>query len=411
MTVTIPHATGDANSNARRNALILSAAQAVNGAGPPIAVSLGGLAGAYLLGVDKSLATAPVTGYNVGVALSALPAAMLMRAIGRRYGFMTGAMVSMIGMLLGGWALVLANFWMLAFAMIFVGVGNAFVHQYRFAATDQGDDSFKPRAISWVLAGGIGAAIIGPQLAIWTMDLLLPVQFAGAYFSAIGLSVVGIFILSFLRFDAPMSRQERRNADQGRPLVEIIAQPKFMVSVVCAVGSYSMMTFTMTGAPLAMVACGISVTDATLGIQWHVIAMFAPSFFTGHLMTRFGKERVVAAGLLILACCALVALTGVELWRFWFALILLGIGWNFGFIGATAMVTETYRPEERSKAQGANDFLLFSCVAFASLMSGKVLNAWGWSGINLIVLPVVTLCLVLLAALAVNERRKARSAC
>ena len=398
---------GSNNSNARRNALILSAAQAINGAGPPITISLGGVAGFYLLGADKSLATAPITGYNIGVALAALPAALLMQQIGRRYGFMTGAMGTCLGMLLGGFALVYASFWLFAFGMVFVGVGAAFVHQYRFAAADQGDDDFKPKAISWVLAGGIGAAIIGPQLAIWAKDLMLPVQFAGAFFAATGLTLLGIIILSFLRFDKPMSREERRHAGTGRPLTEIVAQPRFIVSVVCAVGSYALMSFVMTGAPLAMVNCGISVENATLGIQWHVIAMFAPSFFTGNLITRFGKERIVATGLIILAVCAIVALTGLELWKFWFALILLGVGWNFGFIGATSMLTDTYRPEEKNKAQGANDFLLFGCVAFASLMSGLVLNAWGWTVINLIVFPVVILCLAMLGWLVMSERKTA----
>ncbi len=395
------------NSNARRNALILSAAQAINGSGPPIAIALGGLAGFYLLGADKSLATAPVTGYNIGVAAAALPAALLMRRIGRRYGFITGALGTLSGMLIAGWSLVIASFWLFAFGMVLIGVGAAFVHQYRFAATDQGDETFKPKAISWVLAGGIGAAIIGPQVAIWTKDLLLPVQFAGAFFAAICLPFIGIVILSFLKFDAPMSIEERQQTGTGRPLAEIMLQPRFMVSLICAIGSYGLMSFVMTGAPLAMVGCGISATHATLGIQWHVIAMFAPSFFTGHLITRFGKEKIVATGLLILVACAAVALSGLELWKFWLALVLLGIGWNFSFIGATSMLTDTYRPEEKSKAQGANDCLLFGCVAFASLMSGQVLNAWGWTMLNLIVFPVVAICLLLLAFQVWSERKKA----
>ncbi len=407
MTSTVATPAVDRNRNARRNALILSAAQAVNGAGPPIAISLGGLAGFYLLGADKSLATAPVTGYNVGVALAALPAALLMRRIGRRYGFISGALGSACGMFLCGWSLLIGSFWLFAIGMLFIGVGAAFVHQYRFAATDQGDAGFAPKAISWVLAGGIGAAVIGPQLAIWTKDLLLPVQFAGAFFSAIGLSLIGIIILALLKFDVPMSLPDQQGTGSGRPLAEIMLQPRFMVSVVCAVGSYALMSFVMTGAPLAMVGCGISAENATLGIQWHVIAMFAPSFVTGSLISRFGKEKIVATGLIILAICAVVALTGLELWKFWLALVLLGLGWNFGFIGATAMLTQTYRPEEKSKAQGANDFLLFGCVAFASLMSGQVLNAWGWTAVNLIVFPVVAACLLLLGFLVWFERSQA----
>lgn len=405
MTVSTTPATIDPNANAKRNAIILSVAQAFNGAGPPIAISLGGLAGFYMLGADKSLATAPVTGYNVGVAIAALPAAMLMGRVGRRYGFISGALGTLCGMIICGWALMILSFWLFAVGMMLIGVGAAFVHQYRFAAADQGDDTFKPKAISWVLLGGIGAAIIGPQLVIWAKDLMLPVQFAGAFFAGIGLPVIGIAILSFLKFDAPMTRAERNLTDTGRPITEIIAQPRFMVSVVCAVGSYALMSFVMTGAPLAMVGCGISTKNATLGIQWHVIAMFAPSFFTGHLITRFGKEKIVATGLLILVACAGVGLLGLELWNFWLALVLLGVGWNFGFIGATSMLTDTYRPEEKSKAQGANDFLLFGCVAFASLMSGRVLNAWGWDAVNMVVFPVVAICLALLCFLVWSERR------
>ena len=179
MTASSAQSAIDPNANARRNALILSIAQAFNGAGPPIAISLGGLAGFYMLGADKSLATAPVTGYNIGVALTALPAAMLMGRVGRRYGFITGALATLCGMAVCGWALTMLNFWLFAVGMMLIGVGAAFVHQYRFAAADQGDDTFKPKAISWVLAGGIGAAIIGPQLVIWTKDLMLPIQFAG----------------------------------------------------------------------------------------------------------------------------------------------------------------------------------------------------------------------------------------
>ena len=386
--------------------MILSAAYAVNGSVPPMAVALGALAGHYLLGADKSLATTPITGYNIGVALTAVPAAMLMHRVGRRYGFMTGATMSAIGLFICGWSLLLGLFWLLAFGMMFIGCGAAFVHQYRFAAADQGDDRFKARAISWVLAGGIGAAILGPQLAIWTRDLLLPVQFAGAFFSGIAMIALGIVILSRLNFGTPMTVEERHAAGSGRPLIEILRQPRFMVSVACATGSYMLMTFVMTGAPLAMVACGISIDNATLGIQWHVMAMFAPSFFTGNLIDRFGKERIVATGLTILLGCAVVALMGLELWKFWLSLVLLGVGWNFAFIGATTMLTETYRPEERSKAQGAHDFMLFGCVAFASFMSGQVLNAWGWSVLVAVIFPVVAACLTLLALLVWLERRQ-----
>ena len=393
------------NAAAKRNVFLLSAAQSVVGAAAPLSISIGGLAGFYLLGSDKSLATVPITAFNVGTALIALPAAMLMHRIGRRLGFMTGASIAICGMLIAGSALMVANFWMFALGLMFIGGGNSFTQQYRFAAADQGDEKFRVKAISWVLAGGVGAAVIGPQVVIFARDLLAPVEFAGAYFAGVGLLLCGIIILSFLKFENPMSKQERASADTGRPLLEIITQPRFMVSLICAIGSYTLMAFVMTGAPLAMIGCGISITDSTLGIQWHVMAMFGPSFFTGHLIARFGKERVVATGLCILIACAFVALSGLELWKFWLALILLGVGWNFGFIGATAMLTDCYRPEEKSKAQGANDFLLFGSVAFASFMSGQTYNAFGWSGLNYVIFPVVVLCLISLMYLVRHERK------
>ncbi|MEO1397336.1 MAG: MFS transporter [Pseudomonadota bacterium] len=384
----------DQNTSAKRNALILSAAQALTGAAAPISIALGGLAGSYLLGADKSLATAPVTGYNIGVALAAVPAAMLMARIGRRLGFVTGAVMGMFGMLLASYAIVQGDFWLFCAGMMLNGLSGSFTQQYRFAAADQGTADFKPKAISWVLAGGLFAAVIGPQTAIYTRDLFAPVEFAGAYFAGTFLLFAGSLVLAFLRFDKPPTKAERKAAHTGRPLTEIMAQPKFMVSVTCAVGAYALMSYVMTGAPLAMQICGFGTDESTNGIMFHVMAMFGPSFFTGNLIARFGKERIVAAGMLILAACAIVGLSGIELAHFYTALILLGIGWNFGFIGATAMLTETYRPEEKAKAQGANDFILFGMVAFASLMSGQTLNAFGWDALNWVVFPVVAICLV-----------------
>ncbi len=196
---------------------------------------------------------------------------------------------------------------------------------------------------------------------------------------------------------------------RGRSL-EIVAQPRFAIGLICAVGSFALMSFLMTGAPLAMVGCGFSTDQATLGISWHVMAMFAPSFFTGRLIHRFGAERIVATGLLLLIACAIVGLSGIQLWQFWSALILLGLGWNFGFIGATAIVADTYRPSEKGKVQGFHDFVLFGSVAFASLMSGAVYNAYGWEMLNWVVFPVIALCLGALAWLRGSNRRTAAPA-
>ncbi|MCP4319555.1 MAG: MFS transporter [Hyphomicrobiales bacterium] len=390
---------------ARRNAVVLAAANAFIGACAPIAISLGGIVGDYLLDEDKSLATAPVTGFNIGVALGALPAAWLMRLVGRRYGFMGGAVVSCIGGLVAATALFRLDFWLFAAGLVIVGMGGAFVQQFRFAAADNAPDSFKAQAISWVLIGGIFAAIIGPQTVIFTRDYFEPVLFAGAYVSLIGLALIGAVILSFLRVHENTVLLEHENEEPARPLGEIISQPRFLTALACGVCSFALMSFMMTGAPLAMIGCGFSTDLATLGIQWHVLAMFGPSFFTGKLIARFGRETIVATGLVILIVCAFIASLGIELWNFWLALVLLGVGWNFGFIGATAMVTTTYRSSEKNKVQGVHDVILFSTVAFSSLMSGQVLNAFGWDGINMIMWPIAVVCLLVLGLQVRSDRK------
>jgi MFS family permease len=242
---------------------------------------------------------------------------------------------------------------------------------------------------------------------VYFKDALLPAQFAGAYFAATFLLFGGMLVLSRLKFATPASIAKDIDTTNARPLAEIMLQPRFITALICAIGSYALMSFVMTAAPLAMVGCGISHTDAILGIQWHVMAMFVPSFFTGHLIARFGKEPVIATGFIILIACAIVALQGQLLWQFWVSLILLGLGWNLGFIGATAMLTETYTEAERSKTQGINDFLLFGSVAFASLMSGQTLNAFGWYMLNWIVFPVVMICLISLVWLRLKSKETA----
>jgi len=394
---------------ARRTAIILSASQAVVGAAAPISISIGGLAGHYLLGPDKSLATAPVTGFSLGVALGALPAAALIRMLGHRGGFVAGCLITALGGAVATAGLYAASFWLFAFGLFVIGFGGAFVQQYRFAAADNAPAEFKARAISFVLAGGVFTAIIGPQVVIFTRELLAPVMFAGSFAAVIVLAVIGMAILFLLRLKPKRGAGELdlSAAEPARPLSKIVAQPRFIVALGCAVGSYALMSFVMTGAPLAMVGCGFTPDEATLGISWHVMAMFAPSFFTGRLISTFGKERMVAFGLLLLVACAVVALSGIALWQFWTSLILLGLGWNFSFIGATAMVAETYSDSEKGKVQGLHDFILFGAVAFASLMSGNVYNAWGWDMLNWVVFPVVVVCLAALATLAMRTRRVA----
>ena len=401
-----PMTHGQALALARRNALILSASQAVAGAAAPIAISMGGLAGFYLLGDDKSLATAPVTGFNIGLALGALPAAWLMRIVGRRTGFIGGSAVLALGGLVTTIALFRKDFVMFSLGMAIVGLSGAFTQQYRFAAADGSPASFKAQAISWVLAGGMFSAILGPQIVIFTREMFAPTMFAGSFIMLLPIAVVATLILFWLRMpEEAKPGEEGHDPTPARPLIEIITQRRFVTAMVCGVGSYALMSFMMTGAPLAMVGCGFSPDLATLGIQWHVLAMFAPSFFTGRLIARFGRDQVTAAGLLILLGCAIIAHMGIELWNFWGALILLGIGWNFGFIGATAMVTTTYRSSEKSKVQGFHDVVLFSFVALSSLMAGKVLNSWGWDALSTIFWPVAAICLIVLGLQVLSDRR------
>jgi MFS family permease len=389
----------------KRQTLVFAASQAILGSVAPIAISMGALAGLYLLGPDKSLATAPVTGFNVGVALGALPAAWAIKTLGQKHGFMVGSLISTLGGACAALALFQYSFVMFILALALMGLGGAFTQQIRFAAADNAPAVFKAQAISWVLGGGIVSAILGPQAVILTRDMFLPVQFAGAYAAIIVFGLSGFAILNFLRV-TPQTKTQISDAaalGTGRPLMEIIKQRRFIVALICSVGSYSLMSFVMTGAPLAMVGCGFTANEATLGIQWHVLAMFGPSFFTGKLIARFGKETIVATGLVILMLCAVVALSGIHLWQFWTSLILLGLGWNFGFIGATSMVTDCYKPEEKGAVQGFHDFVLFSTVALSSLFSGKILYVWGWNMVNIIIFPVTILCLLALGWLVFTK--------
>ena len=387
---------------ARRNALVLAAAQALGGANSTITYSLGGLVGHYLA-KDKSLATLPLTFFVLGIASATIPASMLTRAIGRRLGFIFGAGLGAVAGIIAVWAIFEASYWMFCAATFLSGTYAAFVQLYRYAAADTASEAFRGKAISWVLAGGVAAGVLGPQLVIYTRDLFSPVAFAGAFAVQAVVAVVAAIVLALVNIPLPA----RTSAGHGRPTLEIIGQPRFIVAVICGITAYALMNLVMTGAPLAMVACNHTVGDAAMAIQWHVIAMFAPSFFTGHLIARFGKERVVIAGLVLLAGCGVVALSGVDLMHFWGALILLGVGWNFGFVGATAMVTDCYRAEERNRIQGVNDFLVFAFVALASVSSGKLLNAFGWDALNWMLFPFTGACFLMLSWLLLRRRSRA----
>jgi MFS family permease len=377
---------------ARHNAFVLATAQALGGANPAIVVALGGIVG-FTLATDKSLATLPVSLLNLGLALGTIPAALVMRQIGRRGGYFVGATLGVIGASIAALGIARGSFVVFCLGTLVAGFYASYVQSYRFAAADSASPAFRPRAISWVMAGGLLAGIIGPQTVIWTRDLTPEAPFAASFVGQGALALITILVVSFLRA-APVPIEAPKTA--GRPLTEIMRQGRFVVAVATGLVSYGLMSFVMTAAPVAMVGCGHSVGAAALGIQWHVLAMFGPSFFTGRLIGRYGKEAVTGAGLVLIAAAAAVGLSGLSLAHFWIALILLGIGWNFAFIGATALVTDCYRPEERAKVQAANDFLVFGSVAIASFSSGRILDGGGWEFVNGMVFAPVGIALVLL---------------
>jgi MFS family permease len=376
---------------AKHNARVLACAQALGGANPAIVVSLGGLVG-QALAEDKSLATLPVSVFNLGLAAGTIPAALMMQRFGRRNGYVLGASIGILAGCASAFAIVDASFWLFCLATFVGGFYSAYVQSYRFAATDAASPGFKARAISWVMVGGLAGAFIGPQVANLARDLVPNSLFAGSFLGQATLALISIAVVAFLR-PVPVVAASR---DGGRPLGEIVRQPRFAVAVVAGLASYGLMSFVMTAAPLAMVDCGHSIGLATLGISWHILAMYGPSFVTGRLIERFGKERVTVVGLVLIAAAAAVGLNGLSVAHFWSALVLLGVGWNLSFIGATALVTDCYRPEERAKVQATNDFLVFGSVALASFSSGRLLSVGGWSTVNQIVFLPVLIAIALL---------------
>ncbi|MEG0150564.1 MAG: MFS transporter [Comamonas sp.] len=377
-----------------RNMGLLVAAQSLGGASPPIIISLGGLVGQQLSS-NPTASTLPVSIYQLGLALSTLPAAWMMNRMGRRAAYVLGALLGVISGVVAAQGIAQSNFVMFCLGTALAGFYAACVQSYRFAATDLVSDSGEQaKAISRVMIGGLIAAIIGPQVVIWTRDLQPATPFAGSFYSQAVLALLALPLLMSLRLPPPQAKTQA--AGQARPLAQIARTPQFIVACAAGVVSYGLMAFLMTAAPMAMVGCGHSVGEAAMGIQWHVLAMFAPSFVTGRLIARFGKRQITALGLVLIGLAGSLALMGVDIFHFWGALILLGVGWNFGFIGATAMLTDCYRPAERAKVQALNDFLVFGTVALASFGSGQLLHSAGWNGINIGMLPLVAVVLVLL---------------
>ena len=384
------------NKRARRNALVLAVAQSLGGANASIVIATAGLAGGYVLSADNAaFATIPVSLFVLGTASFTLPAQKIMGRVGRRPVFIGAAVLGVLAGLVSMQAVLVGAFWMLCAGTFFSGIMGAVVHSYRFAAADTASPAFRPKAISWVLAGGVASGLIGPQVVIAFNDFFDPILFAGAFLGQAGLAALSILVVSFVNLPKPAIHTPAAKA-RIRPMREIAAQPRFQAALLSAIVAYALMALAMTAAPIAMIACGHTVGEAALGIQWHVIGMFAPSFFTGSLIARFGAERIILTGFLIMGVCAAVALNGISVAHFWIALVLLGVGWNFGFLGATSMLTECYRQEERNTVQGWNDFILFGFVAFASFSSGGLLHLFGWDLINWLLLPVLAVAALFL---------------
>ncbi|MFZ5962973.1 MFS transporter [Thalassococcus sp. BH17M4-6] len=379
--------------SAKRNVLVLVTAQAFLGAQMPMIFIIGGLAGQSLAS-NVCLATLPISLIVLGSMLTATPISWFMQRFGRRAGFFVGAVGGALGGAVGAYGLYLASFPVFLAGSFLTGIYMSAQGFYRFAAADTASASFRPKAISYVMAGGLASAIIGPQLVKVTADAYV-IPFLGTYFAVIAVNLVGALVFLFL--DIPKPPVPAEDAPRGRSRWELITTPRIAVAVICAMVSYALMNLVMTSTPLAVVGCGFDKSNAADVVTGHVLAMFAPSFFTGHLIARFGTERVVAAGLLILAGAGAVALSGVELGHFFVALILLGLGWNFGFIGATTMLAEAHAPHERGRMQGMNDLLVFGGVTLASLSSGGLMNCsggtaqQGWTAVNLAMVPFLVL--------------------
>jgi predicted MFS family arabinose efflux permease len=387
---------------ARRNALVLAVAQALAGGNNTVIVSTASIVGA-VLAPDKGLATLPITCMVLGMWLGTLPVGYLARRFGRRFALQTGSVFGIVSGLISYSAVMQGNFWLLLFGTFCGGLYAAAHQSYRFAAADTASEAYRPKVVSWVLAGGIFAAVIGPQLVIFTKDLLPPHIFAASYLGQSVCAMLAALVLMFIKVPpvAPPRPQH------SRPLIEIVRKPRFMVAAACGMASYATMNMIMTSAPLAMVGCGHSVTDATLGIQWHVLAMYAPSFVTGSLIARFGATRITFIGLGLIALAAAIGIAGITVANFWTGLVVLGFGWNLSFIGATTMVTQCHRPDERNKVQAFNDFLIFGSMAVASFSSGQILDRLGWSAINMMIFPAIIVVAGLLVWLSLRNRQAA----
>lgn len=408
MTSVAAHASNGAaprESGGWRNIILLALCQALFMTATSGMISAAALVG-FGLADNKALATLPTSLQFVAIMCATTPASFLMRRFGRRDGFTVGAVMGLAGALIAAWGLFEASFALVCLGHFLVGIFNGFAQFYRFAAADAASPANRPRAISLVMAGGVVASV-GPVLASFVKDWFAPIDFAGIYVSVAGLYVVTILILRFVNIPRPTAAER---AERGRPLAAIMRQPVFVVSVLAALVGYASMSVVMTSIPLAMKVCGLSFFDTAQVIQWHVFGMFAPSFVTGHLIKRLGVYNVMLLGAAIEAVCVLVNVIDTGLINFWIGGILLGVGWNFLFVGATTLVTQIYTPAEKAKTQAANDFIIFTGVAAASLLSGVLHESIGFHAMNYGVLPLLAVTVVATVMLRLRSQQPASSA-
>jgi predicted MFS family arabinose efflux permease len=402
-------ATETLDGRTRLNLLLLAGCQALGQAANTMMFAATALS-VVTFYADRELATLPVTLQHLGVMLWVFPAALLMQRMGRPFGFRTGSVFGMAGAVIVGSGLYTASFILMCLGGVVLGYAVASLHMYRFAAVELVPSSYRARAISWVTAGGVVAGLIGPPLVRITHDQWMPIYLA-TYAAMAGLHVVVFIVMGFIRFpspeavSAPSAIAATAPAEPPRPLLRIAAQPRFLAAVASAMVAYGVMSFLMTASPLAIVGCGFAHAEAHWVIFLHVMGMFVPSFFTGNLITRYGTVRVMAAGILLLVAGVAAGLGGLSEWHFRAALTLNGIGWNFLFVGATALVTTCYRPNERGKVQALNDFLVFGTTATASFLAGLLQERIGWFMLNWFALVLMGVAVVAVGWLHLQQRR------
>jgi MFS family permease len=386
----------------RGNIARLTISQALAGANSVVIYATGAIIG-NTLAPQKALATLPISIFVVGMAACILPSGAIARRHGRRAAFMAGTACGVLTGLLAAAAVIIGSFWLFCLATFFGGAYAAVVLSFRFAAADGVAPAMCARSLSFVMGGGVVAGVIGPQLVDYTMNLWAPHMFAATFIAQSIVAALSALVLLGVKLPMPTAAETAR----GRPLALIARQPRFLTAVVCGAVSYMLMNFLMTAAPLAMHLCGHSQESSNLGLQWHVIAMYGPSFFTGRLINRFGATRIVMTGLVLTGISAAIGLHGIDVAHFWLTLVLLGLGWNFGFVGASALVLECHRPEEKTRVQSLNDFIVFGTMAVGSFASGGILAAYDWNTVLWVSFVPLAIAVAALASAAYILPRRA----